>query len=113
MCGKAFDPRLIVSWPGSKQAVMGGEQAAKVILQMEKSKLKKINKKINSKTEKELHDKIKAKYEYQSNPTYAASRLWIDAIIDPVETRKWISMGIEMANHSPINKKFNMGILQV
>ena len=92
---------------------MGGEQAAKVILQMEKSKFKKINKKISLKTEKELYDKIKAKYEYQSNPTYAASRLWIDAIIDPIETRKWISMGITMANHSPVNEKFNMGILQV
>ena len=113
MCGKAFDPRLIVSWPGAKQAVMGGEQAAKVILQMEKSKFKKINKKISLKTEKELYDKIKAKYEHQSNPTYAASRLWIDAIIDPIETRKWISMGVEMANHSPVNEKFNMGILQV
>ena len=113
MCGKAFDPRLIISWPGAKQAVMGGEQAAKVILQMEKSKFKKINKKISLKNEKELYDKIKAKYEHQSNPTYAASRLWIDAIIDPIETRKWISMGIEMANHSPVNEKFNMGILQV
>ncbi len=113
MCGKAYDPRLIISWPGTKQAVMGGEQAAKVILQMEKSKLKKINKKISPKTEKELLDRIRAKYNYQSKPTYAASRLWIDAIIDPVETRKWISMGIEMANHSPINEKFNMGVLQV
>jgi acetyl-CoA carboxylase carboxyltransferase component len=113
MCGKAFDPRLILAWPGSKMAVMGGEQAAKVLMQIEKSKLKKVGEKIDPKTEKALLKEIKSRYDKQTRAYYAAARMWTDTIIDPVETRKWISMGIEAANHSPINKQFNMGILQV
>ena len=113
MCGKAFDPRLILAWPGSKMAVMGGEQAAKVLLQIEKSKLKKEGEKIDPKKEKALLREIKARYNKQTQAYYAAARMWTDTIIDPVETRKWISMGIEAANHAPINKQFNMGILQV
>ena len=113
MCGKAFDPRLIIAWPGSKIAVMGGEQAAKVMMQIEKSKLKKEGEKINPKREKALLEEIKSKYEKQTRAYYAAARMWTDAIIDPLETRKWISMGIEAANHAPIIKKFNMGNLQV
>jgi acetyl-CoA carboxylase carboxyltransferase component len=113
MCGKAFDPRLILAWPGSKMAVMGGEQAAKVLMQIEKSKLKKVGEKIDPKTEKALLKEIKSRYDKQTRAYYAAARMWTDTIIDPVETRKWISMGIEAANHAPINKQFNMGILQV
>ncbi len=113
MCGKAYDPRLIISWPGSKMAVMGGEQAAQVLLQIEKSKLKKEGKIIDPKKEKQLLDKIMSKYEKQTHAYYAAARLWTDAVINPLETRKWISLGIAAANHAPIKKKFNMGILQV
>lgn len=113
MCGKAFDPRLIMAWPGSKMAVMGGEQAAKVLMQIEKSKLKKVGEKIDPKTEKALLKEIKSRYDKQTRSYYAAARMWTDTIIDPVETRKCISMGIEAANHAPINKQFNMGILQV
>ena len=113
MCGKAYDPRLIISWPGSKMAVMGGEQAAQVLLQIEKSKLKKEGKIINPKKERQLLDKIKSKYEKQTHAYYAAARLWTDAVINPLETRKWISLGIAAANHAPIKKKFNMGVLQV
>jgi acetyl-CoA carboxylase carboxyltransferase component len=113
MCGKAFDPRLILAWPGSKMAVMGGEQAAKVLMQIEKSKLKKVGEKIDPKTEKALLKEIKSRYDKQTRSYYAAARMWTDTIIDPVETRKCISMGIEAANHAPINKQFNMGILQV
>ena len=113
MCGKAFDPRLILAWPGSKMAVMGGEQAAKVLMQIEKSKLKKVGEKIDPKTEKALLKEIKSRYDKQTRAYYAAARMWTDNIIDPVETRKCISMGIEAANHAPINKQFNMGILQV
>ncbi len=113
MCGKAFDPRLILAWPGSKMAVMGGEQAAKVLMQIEKSKLKKVGEKIDPKTEKALLEEIKSRYDRQTRADYAAARMWTDTIVDPVETRKWISMGIEAANHAPINKQFNMGILQV
>ncbi len=113
MCGKAYDPRLIISWPGSKMAVMGGEQAAQVLLQIEKSKLKKEGKIIDPKKEKQLLDKIMSKYDKQTHAYYAAARLWTDAVINPLETRKWISLGIAAANHAPIKKKFNMGILQV
>ena len=113
MCGKAFDPRLIFSWPGSKIAVMGGEQAAQVLLQIEKSKRNNEGEKINPKTERALLNKIKSKYEKQTNAYYAAARLWTDAIIDPLETRKWISIGIEAANNAPLEKKFNMGLIQV
>lgn len=113
MCGRAFDPRLILAWPGSKIAVMGGEQAAKVLLQIEKSKLKKEGEKIDPKKEKDLLKKIKSRYDKQTQAYYAAARLWTDAIIDPVETRKWISIGIDAANHAPVNKRFNMGLLQV
>ena len=113
MCGKAFDPRLIVAWPSAELAVMGGTQAAKVLAQIETASLKNKGETVDEKKEKEVFDKIKAKYDAQVSPFYAAARLWTDAIIDPLETRTWISMGIEAANHAPIAKQFNMGILQV
>ena len=112
MCGKAYDPRLIVGWPTSKVAVMGGAQAAKVLVQIEVASLKAKGEKITQEKETELYNKIKDKYDIQTTPYYAASRLWMDAIIDPLETRKIISMGIEMANHSPITKPFILGVLQ-
>lgn len=113
MCGKAYDPRLIVAWPSAELAVMSGNSAAKVLLQIETASLKKIGETITKKKEKELFDKIKKRYDDQVSPYYAASRLWTDAIIDPLDTRKWISMGIEAANHAPIEKQFNLGVLQV
>ena len=113
MCGKAYDPRLIFAWPSAELAVMGGTQAAKVLAQIETSSLKAKGETINEIKEKEVFDKIKARYDEQVSPYYAASRLWTDAIVDPLDTRTWISMGIEAANHSPIEKKFNMGVLQV
>ncbi|WP_284652086.1 acyl-CoA carboxylase subunit beta [Flavobacterium terrisoli] len=113
MCGKAYDPRLIFAWPSAELAVMGGTQAAKVLAQIEASSLKAKGEKVDEKTEQELFDKIKARYDAQVSPYYAAARLWTDAIIDPLETRTWISMGIEAANHAPIEKKFNLGVIQV
>ena len=113
MCGKAYDPRLIFAWPSAELAVMGGTQAAKVLAQIETSSLKAKGETVDEVKEKEVFDKIKARYDEQVSPYYAASRLWTDAIIDPLDTRTWISMGIEAANHSPIEKKFNMGVLQV
>ncbi|WP_396191680.1 acyl-CoA carboxylase subunit beta [Flavobacterium sp.] len=113
MCGKAYDPRLIFAWPSAELAVMGGTQAAKVLAQIEASSLKAKGETVDEKVEQELFDKIKALYDAQVSPYYAASRLWTDAIIDPLETRTWISMGIEAANHSPIEKKFNLGVIQV
>ncbi len=113
MCGKAFDPRLIVAWPSAELAVMSGNSAAKVLLQIEKASLKNKGETITKAKEEELFNKIKQRYDNQVSPYYAASHLWTDAIIDPLDTRKWISMGIEAANHAPIEKPFNMGVLQV
>lgn len=113
MCGKAYDPRLIVAWPSAELAVMGGTQAAKVLAQIEASSLKAKGETVDEKVEQELFNKIKARYDAQVSPYYAAARLWTDAIIDPLETRTWISMGIEAANHAPIEKKFNLGVIQV
>jgi acetyl-CoA carboxylase carboxyltransferase component len=112
MCGKAYDPRLIVGWPTAEIAVMGGAQAAKVLMQIEMASLKAKGEEITAAKEKEMYDAIKNKYDSQINPYYAASRLWIDAIIDPLETRKVISMGIEAANHAPIEQRYNVGIIQ-
>ncbi len=112
MCGKAYDPRLIIAWPTAELAVMGGEQAAKVLLQIEKNSLKDKGEKIDSKKEKILLKNIIEKYNAQISPYYAASRLWIDAIIDPLETRKVVSMGIEAANHAPIKEVYNPGVIQ-
>lgn len=113
MCGKAYDPRLIVAWPSAELAVMSGNSAAKVLLQIEKASLEKKGEKITPEKENELFKKIKDRYDNQVSPYYAASRIWTDAVINPLDTRKWISMGIEAANHSPIEKQFNMGVLQV
>ncbi|WP_340074071.1 acyl-CoA carboxylase subunit beta [Leptobacterium sp. I13] len=112
MCGKAYDPRLIIAWPSAELAVMGGAQAAKVLLQIETASLKKKGEEITKEKEQELFDKIKSRYDTQISPYYAAARLWTDAIIDPVDTRKWISMGIEAADHAPIEKPFNLGVIQ-
>ncbi len=112
MCGKAYDPRLIVAWPTAELAVMSGASAAKVLLQIEVASLKKRGEKITPEREKELFDKIKSRYDEQISPYYAASRLWVDAIIDPTETRKVISMGIEMANHAKAEKPYNVGVIQ-
>ncbi|WP_405246757.1 acyl-CoA carboxylase subunit beta [Cellulophaga sp. Asnod2-G02] len=113
MCGKAYDPRLIAAWPSAELAVMSGNSAAKVLLQIEKASLKKKGEEITPEKEAELFSKIKNRYDDQVSPYYAASRLWTDGIIDPLDTRKWISMGIDAANHAPIEKPFNLGVIQV
>jgi acetyl-CoA carboxylase carboxyltransferase component len=113
MCGKAYDPRLIVAWPSAELAVMGGAQAAKVLLQIETATLKKQGETITPEKEKEILDTITNRYNRQTSPYYAAARLWTDAVINPLDTRKWISSGIEAANHAPIEKKFNLGVIQV
>ncbi|AQS92634.1 MULTISPECIES: acyl-CoA carboxylase subunit beta [unclassified Polaribacter] len=113
MCGKAYDPRLIAAWPSAELAVMSGNSAAKVLLQIETASLKKRGEEITPEKEAELFDKIKSRYDKQISPYYAAARIWTDAVINPLDTRTWISMGIEAANHAPIEKQFNMGVLQV
>jgi 3-methylcrotonyl-CoA carboxylase beta subunit len=112
MCGKAYDPRLIVGWPTAEIAVMSGASAAKTLLQIEVASMKARGEEITPEREKELFDTIKKRYDEQISPYYAASRLWIDAIIDPADTRKVISMGIEMANHKKAEKQYNVGVIQ-
>lgn len=112
MCGKAYDPRLIVGWPTAQVAVMGGAQAAKVLLQIEVASLKAKGQTITPEKENEMYTAIKEKYDQQISPYYAAARLWLDAIIDPMETRKWISMGIEAANNAPAERSYNVGVIQ-
>ena len=113
MCGKAYDPRLIYSWPTAQMAVMSGASAAKTLLQIKVSSLKKAGKQeITPEEEKELLDEITNKYNEELSPYYAAARLWVDGVIDPRETRKVISMGIKAANHNPISERFNVGVIQ-
>ena len=113
MCGKAYDPRLIVGWPTAQVAVMGGAQAAKVLLQIEVASLKAKGEVITKEAEDELYNKIKDRYDSQISPYYAAARLWLDAVIDPLDTRKWISMGIEAANNAPAERAYSTGVIQV
>lgn len=113
MCGKAYDPRLIVAYPSANLAVMGGVQAAKVLLQIETATLKRKGETLSPEREQELLENIQKKYDEQTSPYYAAAHLWVDAIIDPLDTRQWMSMGIEAANGAPLKKAFNMGVLQV
>ncbi len=112
MCGKAYDPRLIVGWPTAEIAVMSGASAAKVLLQIEVASLKAKGEEITPERESELFNSIKNRYDEQISPYYAASRLWIDAIIDPAKTREVISLGIEMANHKKADKPYNVGVIQ-
>jgi acetyl-CoA carboxylase carboxyltransferase component len=112
MCGKAYDPRLIVGWPTAQVAVMGGAQAAKVLLQIEVASLKAKGEEITKEREDELYNKIKDRYDSQISPYYAAARLWLDAIIDPADTRKWISMGLEAASNAPAERAYNVGVIQ-
>ena len=112
MCGKAYDPRLIVGWPTAEIAVMGGAQAAKVLLQIEMASLKAKGEEISKEKEEELYNNIKQKYDDQTSPYYAAARLWVDEIIEPLETRKWISIGIAAANQNPDIKPYNVGVIQ-
>ena len=113
MCGKAYDPRFMLAWPTAKLAVMGGSQAANVLLQIEKVTAKKSGTSLNAKKEKELKESIQSNYDEKTEILHAASQLWVDAVIKPEETRSWISMGIDIANQAPSEEKFNMGLLQV
>jgi 3-methylcrotonyl-CoA carboxylase beta subunit len=113
MCGKAYDPRFIYAWPSAKIAVMGGDQAAKTLLQIQVSSLKAKGKLIEPEEEKKLLDEIKSRYDKQTSPYYAASRLWVDAIIDPIDTRKLIAEGLKAASNNPETPEFKTGVIQV
>ncbi|MDA8692686.1 acyl-CoA carboxylase subunit beta [Saprospiraceae bacterium] len=111
MCGKAYDPRFIFSWPSGRIAVMGGKQAAQVLMQIQVSSMKARGEEPTEKEQQEIFDRISAKYEEETSPYYAAARLWTDGIIDPADTRRIISRSIEAANHAPV-EKFNVGVIQ-
>src|SRR5690606_19858925 len=113
MCGRAYGPRLIFAWPTAKIAVMGGQQAAMTLLQIQVEALKKRGKELSESERDALLSSIEARYEQQTTPYYAAARLWVDDIIDPLQTRDWISLGIEMADHNPEIQHFNPGVIQV
>jgi 3-methylcrotonyl-CoA carboxylase beta subunit len=112
MCGKAYDPRLIMAWPTSQLAVMGGTQAAKVLVQIEMATAKARGEEVTKEKEDALFNKTKSKYDAQTSPYYAAARLWTDGIIDPADTRKIISIGIEVADHNEEIKPYNVGVIQ-
>jgi len=112
MCGKAYDPRLIYAWPTAKIAVMGGAQAAKTLVQIQAAGMKAKGEEVDEQKEAELLKQITDRYNSQTTPYYAAARLWVDGVIDPLDTRKVISMGIEAANHAPIERAFNPGVIQ-
>lgn len=113
MCGKAYDPRFIYAWPNAKIAVMGGEQAAKTLLQIQVASLKAKGEEIDPEKEKALLKEITDRYTSQTSAYYAAARLWVDEIIDPVQTRSVISEGIKAADHNPVIKEFKTGVFQV
>lgn len=113
MCGKAYDPRFIYAWPSAKIAVMGGEQAAKTLLQIQVSAMKAKGSEVSAAEEQKLLNDIKGKYEQQTTPYYAAARLWVDAIIDPAQTRQIISESLNAASHNPDIPPFNTGVIQV
>ena len=113
MCGKAYDPRFIYAWPSAKIAVMGGDQAAKTLLQIQVSAMKSKGEEIGTEQEQKLLNEIKNRYDQQTTPYYAAARLWVDAIIDPAETRKFISEGISAANQNPDIAEMKLGVFQV
>jgi len=112
MCGKAYDPRLIYAWPTAQMAVMSGASAAKTLLQIQNAALKAKSVNIEPAAERALLEKIKHRYEEQLSPYYAAARLWVDGVIDPLETRNVISIGIHAANHAPITERYNVGVIQ-
>lgn len=113
MCGKAYDPRFIFAWPTAKIAVMGGEQAARTLLQIQVSGMKAKGKEVSEQDEQKLLNEIKGRYEKQTSPYYAAARLWVDGIIDPADTRQYISEAISAADHNPHIEEFKTGVFQV
>ncbi len=113
MCGKAYDPRFIYAWPSAKIAVMGGDQAAKTLLQIQVAAMKSKNQELPAGKEEKLLKEIRDRYERQTSPYYAAARLWVDAVIDPIETRSLIAMGIEAANNNPDIRELKTGVFQV
>ena len=112
MCGKAYDPRFIFAWPTARYAVMGGDQAAGTLVDIKIKQLEREGKKLSEKERKELHESIRSTYEHQTDPRYAAARLWVDAIIDPAQTREALIWALEAASLNPEVREFKTGVLQ-
>ena len=112
MCGKAYDPRFIFAYPNAKISVMGGNQASSVLLDIKLKQEEKSGHKFSDEDKKKLLHDIQKSYDEKSTPLYAAARLWVDEIIDPTQTREWISMCLEVANNNPEMPKFNPGVIQ-
>jgi len=112
MCGRAYDPRMICAWPSARIAVMGGAQAARTLLQIQKAKMARSGKEVSPEEEQELLREMQERYDRQTTPYYAAARMWVDEIIDPAATRNWLSRGLEIANHNPEHPTFNPGVIQ-
>jgi len=113
MCGKAYDPRLIFAWPTAQIAVMGGKQASETLLSIKTQAMEKGGAHISLQQQKSLLAEIQARFEQELDPLYAAARLWVDGVVDPLQTRSLISRGIAMASHNPDLRPFNPGVLQV
>lgn len=113
MCGKAYDPRFIFAWPSARIAVMGGDQAAKTLLQIQVAGMKAKGKEVSAEEEKQLFENIRGRYETQTSPYYAAARLWVDGIIDPADTRSIIAESLYAANQNPLIPEFKTGVIQV
>ena len=112
MCGRAYDPRMMCAWPTARIAVMGGSQAAKTLLQIQKAAAERAGKNFSDEEEAELLKEIQERYDRQTTPYYAAARMWVDEIIEPTATRSWISRGLEIADHNPDIPPFNPGVIQ-
>jgi acetyl-CoA carboxylase carboxyltransferase component len=112
MCGKAFDPRFVFAWPTARYAVMSGDAAANTLAEIKLKQLEREGKKVDEKQKKELHDAVRASYEKQADPRYAAARLWVDAIIDPAQTREALTWALEAAALNPEIREFKTGVLQ-
>jgi acetyl-CoA carboxylase carboxyltransferase component len=112
LCGRAYDPRLMLAWPTAQIAVMGGAQAAKTLLQIQKAKLTRQGAVLSAEDEAELLREMEARYAATMSPYYAAARLWVDEVIDPADTRAWLSTGIELADHNPEMPPFSPGVIQ-
>jgi acetyl-CoA carboxylase carboxyltransferase component len=112
MCGKAFDPRFLYAWPTARYAVMSGESAAGTLVEIKIKQLERQGRKLTEEDKKELYEGVKQTYDQQMDPRYGAARLWLDKIIDPMETRDAIIQALEAASHNPDVPKFNVGILQ-
>ena len=112
MCGRAYDPRLMLAWPTAQIAVMSGSSAAKTLLQIQVAAMKAKGETVTPEVENSILEKLKTRYDSQLSPYYAAARLWVDAVIDPLETRRMLAAGIEAANHAPMEKRYNVGVIQ-